>query len=119
MAFFDMPLADLERYKPTREEMPDFDAFWAETLDHARSFPLNAQFTPIDQGSRIFKTYDVTFSGYAGQPIKGWFIIPESAQGLVPCVVQYVGYGGGRGFTFDHFQFPAAGYAFLVMDTRG
>lgn len=119
MAFFDMPLPELERYMPMREEMPDFDAFWTATLAHARTFDLEATFEEVDQGSRIFTTYDVTYNGFAGQPIKGWFILPARAEGLLPCIVQFVGYGGGRGFSFDHFQYPAAGYATLVMDTRG
>ncbi len=42
--FFDMPLEELEVYKPPREEPPDFDTFWQQTLAEARQFPLNARF---------------------------------------------------------------------------
>jgi cephalosporin-C deacetylase len=34
-------------------------------------------------------------------------------------VVEYIGYGGGRGLPLDWLLFSAAGYAHLVMDTRG
>jgi cephalosporin-C deacetylase len=34
-------------------------------------------------------------------------------------VVQFLGYHGGRGVPLDWLVFPAAGYAQLVMDTRG
>jgi cephalosporin-C deacetylase len=37
----------------------------------------------------------------------------------VPAVVEYVGYGGGRGLPIDWLRWPAAGYATFVMDTRG
>ena len=34
-------------------------------------------------------------------------------------VVEYIGYGGGRGFPIDWLAFASAGFAYLVMDTRG
>jgi len=34
-------------------------------------------------------------------------------------VVEYIGYGGGRGRPIDWLLPPSAGYAHLVMDTRG
>lgn len=38
---------------------------------------------------------------------------------LLPCVVEYIGYGGGRGRPLDWLLFSDAGYAHFVMDTRG
>jgi len=61
----------------------------------------------------------VTFAGYAGQPIKGWFIVPRQRAALLPCVVEFIGYGGGRGLPLDWLLFASAGYAHFVMDTRG
>ncbi len=119
MTFFDFPLDVLETYRPEREEMPDFDAFWQQTLDETRRHPLNAQFTPVDYGLRLFDTYDVTFSGYGGQPVKGWFIAPRGVKGKIPCTVEYIGYGGGRNFPHSWLLYPSAGFATLVMDTRG
>jgi cephalosporin-C deacetylase len=37
----------------------------------------------------------------------------------LPCVVEYIGYGGGRSFPTDWLLWASAGYAHLVMDTRG
>ena len=34
-------------------------------------------------------------------------------------MVEYIGYGGGRGFPTDWLLWSSAGYAHLVMDTRG
>ncbi len=119
MAFFDLPLEQLEQYRPAREEQPDFDEFWRSTLENARSFPLNAQFEAVDYGLLMMDTYDVTFSGYGGQPIKGWFILPKGTSGALPCVVEYIGYGGGRTFPHQWLLYPSAGFATLVMDTRG
>ena len=119
MAFFDMPLEQLEVYKPTREEQPDFDAFWADTLAQARQYDLNVVFERVDYGLKLVETYDVTFSGYGGQPIKGWFLLPAQRSGKLPCVVEYIGYSGGRGFPTNWLTWSNVGYAHLVMDTRG
>src|SRR5438552_461144 len=119
MAFFDMPLGQLKAYKPAREEPSDFEAFWQTTLAEAHSYPLNAAFDPVDYKLHSVETYDVTFNGYGGQPVKGWLQVPRHRTGLLPCVVEYIGYGGGRSFPTDWLLWSSAGYAHLVMDTRG
>ncbi|MBN1814623.1 MAG: acetylxylan esterase [Anaerolineae bacterium] len=116
---FDMPLKELETYLPSREEPPDFDAFWETTLSEAREFPLNASFKPVDCGLETLDAFDVTFNGYGGQPIKGWLLLPHQRQEPLPCVVEFIGYGGGRGFATDWLLWASAGFAHLVMDTRG
>ena len=117
--FFDLPLEELETYRPARSEADDFDAFWARTLEEARRFPLDVVFEPVDFGLATVETYDVTFRGFGGHPIKGWFMLPRQRSGPLPCVVEYIGYGGGRGNPYFWLLWSAAGYAHLVMDTRG
>ena len=116
---FDLPLDQLETYRPPRSEPGDFDAFWAETLAAARAFPVAATFARLDAGLSLIDVDDVTFCGYGGQPIRGWFLRPRGATGPLPCVVEFIGYGGGRGHPHDWLLFAAAGYAHFVMDTRG
>jgi hypothetical protein len=87
MAFFDLPLDQLKTYLPARDEPADFDSFWKSTLNEARTFPLNATFEKVDYGLVAQETFDVTFNGFGGQPIKGWFILPAQhvrAQRAVP-----------------------------------
>lgn len=119
MAYFDMPLDELESYRPPREEPADFDQFWKSTLDAARQHPLDARFDAVDYGLKTVEVYDLTFSGYGGQRVKGWFLLPVGWKDLLPCVVEFIGYGGGRGFGFEHLLWPSLGYAYLLMDTRG
>ena len=116
---FDKPLEELRLYRPPRQDPPNFDAFWGQTLEESRRHPLAAAFATAEFGLRTVETFDVTFSGYAGQPIKGWFLLPRGLERPLPCVVEYVGYGGGRGFPLDWLTWSAAGFAHLVMDTRG
>lgn len=119
MAMFDMPLEALREYQPERPDPEDFDAFWNATLEEARRFNLDPAFEPYDAGLALQDVYDVTFSGSGGHRIKGWFLIPKHRKGPLPCVVEYIGYGGGRGFPTDWLLASSAGYAHLVMDTRG
>ncbi len=119
MAFFDWPLPQLEAYQPDRTEPADFDAFWANTLSSARQHPLNARFESFDAGLTTLEVYDVTFNGYGGQPIKAWLLLPRQRFDRLPCVVEYIGYGGGRGHPLEWLTWASAGYAHFVMDTRG
>ncbi|MFE9654930.1 acetylxylan esterase [Micromonospora sp. NPDC006431] len=115
----DWPLDRLRDYLPTRDEPTDFDDFWAITLTESRAEHWPARFVPYDAGLSTVEVYDVTFPGFAGQPVRGWFLLPRHASGRLPCVVEYLGYGGGRGLPHDWLTWSAAGYAHLVMDTRG
>jgi cephalosporin-C deacetylase len=119
MAQFDLPLAELERYQPERDEPADFDAFWHRTLAAAGAVPLDPEFVPHDALLPGVTIHDVRWSGFAGTRVAGWFLTPPNAAGPLPCVVQFIGYGGGRGRPHEWLLWPAAGYAVLVVDSRG
>jgi cephalosporin-C deacetylase len=122
VAIFDLPLSQLEQYLPEVDEPADFDGFWSSTLGEARGFDLSLQVTPVRAGLPLVDVSDVTFAGFAGHPIKAWVVRPAgsaSSDELLPAVVEYIGYGGGRGLAFEHLTWAAAGYVHLVMDTRG
>ena len=117
-----MPFADLMpdvvgAYRSTAVAPSDFDAFWAATLAEVRTHPLDARFDRVDAGMPLFDVSDLTYSGYGGHPVRGWFIAPKG--GARACVVKYIGYNGGRSFAHEHLFWPATGRAVLVMDTRG
>ena len=122
MAIFDLPLSELERYLPDLDEPADLDDFWASTLSEARGHDLGLQAVPVDTGLRLVDVDDVTFAGFGGHPIKAWAVRPAgsaSSGERLPAIVEYLGYGGGRGKPFDRLTWAAAGYVHLVMDTRG
>jgi cephalosporin-C deacetylase len=119
MPMFDLPLDDLVSYRPEVAEPADFDAFWTETVADARSFPLAAEFTLMENKLALIDTYDVTFSGFGGSAVKAWLHVPAGTSGPLPTVVQYHGYSGGRGFPHSYTLWAQAGYAHFVMDTRG
>lgn len=119
MSQFDLPLAELRAYAPVLPEAPDFDVFWAATLAQTRQHDLAATFTPIDSGLAVLDSYDVTFAGFGGAPIRAWLHLPVGRSGPLPAVVEYLGYGGGRGWPHERVLWASAGYAHLLMDTRG
>lgn len=119
MAHFDLPLADLRRYRRPQSVPADLTEFWTQTLDQARAAATAPRVTRLASPLRVVETYDVTFGGFAGQPIKAWLTMPRNADGPLPTVVEFIGYGGGRGRPHEWLMWPAAGYAHLVMDTRG
>lgn len=116
---FDLPLDQLKTYRPERPEPADFDAFWQNTLAQAHQHPLEARFEPVENGLKLIQAFDVTFNGYGGQPIKGWLLMPRETHEPLPVIVEYLGYGGGRGLPNDWHGWAVAGYAHFVMDTRG
>src|SRR4051794_23952662 len=116
---FDMALADLRNYDAGLVPPEDFDSFWDRTLTQAREIPLSPAFTPIDTGLPLFEIFDASFAGWGGERIAAWLVLPRGTTTPLPTIVEYIGYSGGRGFAHDHLFWAAAGYAHLVVDTRG
>ena len=119
MPRFDLPVDELRSYRPTVAEPADFDAFWATTLAESRALAAPPRLTRIDTHLSSFEVYDVSFSGFGGDPVGGWFLVPVGADGPLPAVVAFNGYGGGRGLPHERLAWAASGYAYFFMDTRG
>jgi len=120
MPLFDLPLERLRDYRCPDACPADFDAFWDDTLADGARRDLAPRFEPLDD--RLYdlvRVHDASFAGFGGQTIRGWLLEPRHAKDPRPCIVSYVGYGGGRGLPIDHLAPPAAGFAHFVMDTRG
>ncbi|NDZ81653.1 acetylxylan esterase [Streptomyces sp. SID10853] len=117
-----MPLTDLTRdecfdYRSEAKPPADFDAFWDRTL--AQAPEAEPAFTPVDCGLGQIRVQDVTFTGYDGAPVRGWLHLPAGEPQLRGCVVEFLGYGRGRGLAHENLLWASAGYAHLLMDTRG
>lgn len=139
MPQYDLPLDALRAYRPKHSAPADFDEFWARTLEEsrraARSASATLKLVEVDAGLPLLEVYDVTFAGYDGEPIRGWYILPsqaglsgaslsgaslgEAGPRLLPVIVSFAGYGGGRGLAHEWTLLAAAGYAQFVMDSRG
>ncbi|NCD18582.1 MAG: acetylxylan esterase [Actinobacteria bacterium] len=119
MALFDLPLDELRTYRPTVREPADFEEFWTETIGEARAVGAAASSEVVEGHLRDVEIRDVRFPGFAGDPVAAWLLVPRGLDGPAPAVVQYLGYGGGRGLPYDNCLWACAGFVQLVMDTRG
>ncbi|MFB0614650.1 acetylxylan esterase [Streptomyces sp. AGS-58] len=119
MALFDLPLDELRKYRSESTVPADFDTFWDKTLREARAYELDARFEPVDTGLSTVEVYDVTFAGFGGHPVKGWLRLPAGATEPLPLVVEFLGYGGGRGLAHESLLWASTGRAHFLMDTRG
>lgn len=119
MPRFDLPLSDLRDYRPEVRVPADFDDFWSTTIAGAREAGGAPVVTPVTTPLRGIEAFDVTFPGFAGDPVKGWLLLPAHRDGALPAVVEFNGYGGGRGLPVERLGWAASGYAHFFMDTRG
>lgn len=125
MPFYDMPLEELEDYRPDIAEPDDLDAFWARTLAASSFEAASVTWQRVPSPLCAVEVYDVTFGGYAGDPVRAWLTVPApdvrqaGADQPLPTVVEFIGMGGGRGLHFEHLTWACAGYAHLFVDTRG
>ncbi|MDP3207657.1 MAG: acetylxylan esterase [Rhodoglobus sp.] len=118
MPLTDLTLDELREYRPTVPIPADFDEFWASTIAEAREIGGNVIRVPAATPVRELIVEDLTFPGFGGEPIRGWVTRPRDESPL-PAVVQYVGYGGGRGLAHENLSWAASGYVHVLMDTRG
>ncbi|MDR1264204.1 MAG: acetylxylan esterase [Propionibacteriaceae bacterium] len=116
--YHDWPLDELRAYRGQVARPDDFAAFWQDTLAWSRSLAQPVERARLRTPLRSAAVHDLTFSGFGGDPVKAWLITP-AAGGPWPAVVEFVGYGGGRGHWLDHLGLASAGLAHLVMDSRG
>jgi cephalosporin-C deacetylase len=119
VSFLDLSIDDLREYRPTVAEPADFDSFWRDTIAEARAAGGAVTVTPFDAGLTEVEVFDVTFPGFGGHPIAAWMLLPRGRAGRLPTVVEFNGYGGGRGFPHEKLAWVTAGYAYVLMDTRG
>lgn len=119
MPFPDLIQPELGAYRSAVKTPGDFADFWDSTIAEARASGGIASITPVATALRLVQAFDVTFPGFGGHPVKGWLVLPAQGSGRLPLVVQYQGYGGGRGFPHEQLHWAASGYAYFRMDTRG
>jgi cephalosporin-C deacetylase len=121
MPLTDLPLEDLTGYRPELPAPRDFDDFWERTLGQARGHGAAVKADRVTDRYllRTVDVDDVRFPGWNGEPVAAWLLRPRGAEGPLPVVVEYLGYCQGRGLPTDRLLFSAAGYAQLVVDSRG
>ena len=121
MPFTDLPLDALRTHRAAVRRPDDFDAFWADTIDSARRAGADTEpvLTPAETPVTALDVQDLTFPGFAGDPVRAWVARPAGVSGDLPVVVEFLGYNGGRGLPGERASWALAGYVHVLMDTRG
>ncbi|WP_159808693.1 acetylxylan esterase [Cellulomonas citrea] len=119
MPRFDLPLEDLRSYAPQVREPRDFDVFWTGGVAQARALGGAPQVRRLDSPLTGVAVHELTFPGFAGDSVLGWYLRPAGTDAPLATIVEFVGYGAGRGLPHERLAWPVAGYAYVVMDTRG
>lgn len=119
MAFFDLPWAELENYRPDRHEPTDFDEFWERTFTEHGSQDLDFTLEHVETHMSLIDAFEIAWRGFDGHRVVGWLCLPRGAKEKLPAVVKYTGYSMGRGMSFENVEFALGGYAQFVIDARG
>ena len=122
MPQFDLPLTELHSYAPDLSAPADLEEFWTGTLAATSRRASATTIEPVESGLITVETFDVSFAGYDGHRVRAWLHLPAAGvrgSAPLPGVVQYQGYNGGRGLPHEHVFWASAGFAHLVVDTRG
>lgn len=117
--YVDMPLDELRAYAARLDEPADWDRFWADTLEETRRPDVDVVCRRVETVYVGVETYDVTFRGFGGDPIRAWLRLPAGRLEPLPVVVQFHGYQGGRGHVVEPISWTLAGFAHLSVDNRG
>ena len=118
MPITDLAIDDLRRYRPEVPEPADFGQFWTDTIEEARAAGGNVQVSAASTPFTELEVLDLTFPGFAGEPIRAWITKPLGDEPR-PAVLEYIGYNGGRGLAGERPHWAAAGFVHILMDTRG
>jgi cephalosporin-C deacetylase len=119
MPQYDLPESMLVTYRSRAQPPSDLNEFWERTLAEGRRASRPAELRPVDTGLGLVATWDVTLTGFEGDPVRAWYHRPAGTSDDLPIVVRYHGYGGGRGLPHEVGLWTLAGYACLEVDTRG
>ncbi len=116
---YDLSLEELKKYKPALTKQSDFDEFWENSLKELAKVPLKYELTPYDYPAKGVKVSRVSFSGFMGANIDGWFAVPDT-PGKHPGLVLYHGYNwAAEGCIHEVVDTALHGYAVLQMLVRG
>lgn len=119
MPWTDLPLDELRSFRSSVIPAADAREFWAGRVAEARSMATESSIIPESSRLTHIDVMHLEFSGSEGHRIKGWVLKPAGENGPLPCLVQFIGYGGGRSLHHEWTLWPSAGWATLIMDTRG
>ncbi len=123
MPQIDLSLPELLQYGGRNPRPADFDAYWATALNELDATPPSPELraNPI-LSTRHVECFDLWFTGVGGARVYAKYLRPRAstASGAQhPAVLQFHGYFGHSGDWLDKFGWPAEGFCYAALDSRG
>ncbi|TYQ12991.1 UNVERIFIED_CONTAM: cephalosporin-C deacetylase [Acetivibrio alkalicellulosi] len=116
---YDMPLKELEKYKPHLTRHSDFEDFWEKSLKKLESISREYSLIPYDYPVKGVEVYQISYSGFENANIDGWLAIPKGVKNC-PGIVMFHGYNWAfDGNLHNVVDFALKGYATMHVLVRG
>ncbi len=80
---------DLEHYRPNLLILPDFDAFWNQTLAELRAIPLESETERVADliDHPAFEIFHVRYNSWGGQRIHAMLFVPKTGHPPYPAMI--------------------------------
>ncbi len=119
MQLYDLPLDQLQTYKPNKTAPHDFSDFWASSLHELAKEEAKPELTAESYPADGVKVFRLTYRSFGKAEIEGWYAVPDR-QGPHPAIVKYHGYNASYdGDIHDIVNWALHGYAAFGMLVRG
>lgn len=115
----DMPLEELQKYKPEQNKEKDFDEFWEKTLGAAKAEDLKPKIERVNYCVKEIEAYKAYYDGFGGARICGWYLLPKSVKPPFPVLLWFHGYGDNKQKINYYLKWLLMGYAVFAIDIRG
>lgn len=119
MPLVDAQLDELRFSRSTVVTPSNVLEYWTGTIGDACRHPSALTFSPVASPPSVIEGLDVSFSGFGRETFGGWLSRPRNDPKRLPLVIEYAGFGAGRGFPHAHLPWAATGFAYVRMDNRG
>jgi cephalosporin-C deacetylase len=116
---YDLPLDQLQTYRPALTRKDDFADFWEATKALLDQEPLTYELAPLTYPADGVRLYRLSYRGFGGARIQGYFAVPDK-PGAHPGLILYHGYDWCfDGGIHDVVNWALHGYAAFGMLVRG
>jgi Acetyl xylan esterase (AXE1) len=95
MPIFEMPLAELKRYRGRNPKPKDFDAYWVAALHEFEELDGQAELQAVGHAANFVECFDLRFTGVGGARIYAKYVRPRHLDAPAPALVVFHGYRGG------------------------
>ncbi len=119
MNLFDLPLKELETYKPNQTKQNNFTSFWENRIKESKGQPLHVQMTKREYWAKGVEVYDVSFDGFRNSHIHATYVKPEALSAPSPSVVMFHGYNWNNATPIHALKYTVQGIPVLMVDVRG